>query len=261
MKNEVYKTIHAHKSVRSYQKKTVPADVLNRIVEAATRASTSGNMQCYSIIITTDDKLKNSLLEPHFHQSMVTDAPVLMTFCADFNRMRRWIEISEAPMNFDNFMSFMIASIDAVLASQNAALAAESEGLGICYMGTTLASCHQIGKILNCPQNVVPVVGFSLGYPEEVEGPRDRLPLQAVVHAETYRHDSNEQICDYYRQKEVTGYQRYLNTPELKNKVQNMGLKNLAQIYTIAKYTRESHIGYSKTVLDFLKAQNFMELE
>lgn len=261
MINEVYRTIHAHKSVRRYKRQAVSPETLNRILEAATRASTSGNMQCYSIIVTQDEGLKQRLLEPHFNQSMVTEAPVLLTFCADFNRMRKWIEISEAPQNFDNFMSFMIASIDAILASQNAALAAESEGLGICYMGTTLANCDHIAEILDCPPNVVPVVGFSLGYAEDEAPLRDRLPQKAVVHFEKYHDYTNDEILQHYEAKEISGFKRYNEIPELKALVLQYSLKNLAQVYTVAKYTRESHIDYSKKVLSFLKRQNFFELE
>ncbi len=259
--NEVYKTIHAHKSVRKYKKQIVAPETLNRILEAATRASTSGNMQCYSIIVTQDDGMKQQLLAPHFNQSMVTEAPVLLTFCADFNRMRKWIEISDAPQNFDNFMSFMIASIDAILASQNAALAAESEGLGICYMGTTLASCNRIAEILNCPANVVPVVGFSLGYADDEAPVRERLPQSAVIHYEKYHDYTANEIKEHYRAKETSGFKRYTQIPELNELVEKHGLKNLAQVYTVAKYTRESHVGYSKTVLKFLKSQNFFEHE
>ncbi|MGZ3691287.1 MAG: nitroreductase family protein [Pseudobdellovibrio sp.] len=261
MLNEVYKTIHAHKSVRKYLHKPVSTETLNRICEAATKASTSGNMQAYSIIITTDANLKKELLEPHFNQSMVTEAPVLMTFCADFNRMRLWLRQNEAPENFDNLMSFMIASIDAVLASQNAALAAESEGLGICYMGTTLASCDRIAEILKCPEHVIPIVGFSLGYPDETIVSRERLPLSGVVHQEQYRNYNPENIDKIYREKETKGLERYRSNKELNELIQKHGAENLAQVYTKVKYTRESHLGYSQTLFNFLKQQNFLNFD
>ena len=259
MKNHpIYELIHSHKSIRSYERRQVPPETLQRILRAASRASSSGNMQSYSIIVTTDDSLKQKLLAPHFYQSMVTDAPVLLTFCADFHRMRKWLELSEAPPNFDNFMSFMIGAIDAVLASQNAALAAEAEGLGICYMGTTLASCEVIAKILNCPENVVPVVGFSLGYPSEDTSPRDRLPLSGIVHFDTYQGYNEKRIDEIHHEKEISGYKRYMANEELRKLAIEVGAKNLAQIYTKAKYTRESHLQYSHSVLNFLKSQNFM---
>jgi hypothetical protein len=218
-------------------------------------------MQAYSIIVTTDPNLRQELLVPHFHQKMVTEAPVLLTFCADFHRMRQWLEINEAPPNFDNLMSFMIASIDAILASQNAVLAAEAEGLGICYMGTTLASCQEIARILKCPANVIPVVGFSLGFPNEEPLFRDRLPLQGVVHRETYSDYSAERLSEIYREKEVMGLQRYQSQPELRALIETAGAKNLAQIYTKAKYTRDSHLKYSQDLFDFLKQQNFLNFE
>ncbi len=254
----IYDLIHRHASIRQYQKKPVPEKILDRVLQAAIRASSSGNMQAYSIIVTTDEPTKKELYEPHFEQSMVLEAPVLLTFCADFHRMKRWIKLREARENFDNFMSFMIAAIDAVLASQNAALAAEAEGLGICYMGTTLASCDRIAKILNCPEGVVPVVGFSLGYPAETAAPRDRLPLSALIHRDRYVVPSDSEILRSYQEREDAGWKRYMAHPQLQKSVQEMGLQNLAQIYTQLKYTQESHEAYSRTVIECLKKQGFL---
>ena len=257
----IYNLISSHASIRSYESKKIPDEVLQRILNAALRASSSGNMQAYSIIVTTEPGLKQELLAPHFGQTMVTEAPVLLTFCADFFRMRQWLLQNEAPENFDNLMSFMIASIDAILASQNTALAAEAEGLGICYMGTTLASAADIAKILKCPKNVVPVVGFSLGYPKEKPECRDRLPLSAIVHRETYQAYSIEDIHHIYSEKESAGFKRYLENPALKKRIDDVGAKNLAQVYTKAKYTRESHLKYSKDLFEFLQEQNFLNFE
>ena len=260
-KTDLYEVIHRHRSIRKYKDRPVPEKILTRILGAALRASSSGNMQTYSIIVTEDEKLKKQLYEHHFKQSMVVDAPLLITFCADFHRMRKWVKLSDAPDNFDNFMSFMIAAIDATLASQNAALAAETEGLGICYMGTTLANCQKIGELLNCPKNVVPVVGFSLGYPAEVPKVRDRLPLKGIVHRDTYKNIGDKEIRSIYHERETAGWKRYNEIPELREMVEKAGVKNLAQIYTQLKYTRESHIDYSKTVLDYLRQQDFMSLD
>lgn len=255
----IFDLIHKHTSIRSYKNTPVPEEVLQKILLAATRASSSGNMQAYSVIVTSDEGIKRELYEPHFQQSMVLDAPLTITFCADFHRMKRWLKLREAPMNFDNFMSFMIATIDAVLASQNAALAAEAEGLGICYMGTTLASCDRIAKILNCPEGVVPVVGFSLGYPDEEPVARDRLPLSALVHRERYEVKTDAEILESYHNREQAGWKRYLNDPKLKQAIEESGVENLAQVYTTLKYTRESHQMYSETVLKCLETQGFFQ--
>jgi nitroreductase len=254
----VIDTIHRHRSIRKYKQDPVPDDLLKNILEAGIRASSSGNMQAYSIIISRDRDLREQLFEPHMHQSMVLDAPVLLTFCADFRRMRRWLHLSGAPDSFDNFMSFMVAAIDAILVSHNVALAAESEGLGICYLGSTLANCDQIGEILNIPSGVVPVVGFTLGYPAQDPDPRDRLPLDGLLHDEVYQDYSDKRILEIYCDRERYGWDRYMSYPRLRKLVEEAGVENLAQIYSVVKYTRESHQRYSKKILKYLSEQDYM---
>jgi nitroreductase len=254
----VIETIHQHRSIRKYKPDPIPDSLLTRLLEAGIRASSSGNMQTYSIIVTRNKDLREQLYKAHFDQNMVLEAPILITFCADFHRMRQWLRISHAPDNFDNFMSFMIAAIDAILVSQNVALAAESEGLGICYLGSTFSNCNQVGRILELPDNVVPVVGFTIGYPNEDPAPRDRLPLDGLVHQETYQDYSDERIAEIYREREVKGWERYMSYPRLRKLIIDSGVENLAQVYTEVKYSRRSHQEFSKKVLNFLKQQNFM---
>jgi nitroreductase len=250
--------IHSHRSIRKYQPDPVPDDVLNRILNAGLRSSSSGNMQSYSIIVTRDQKLKEKLLIPHLQQSMVVEAPVLITFCADFHRIRRWIALSKAPDSFDNFFSFLVGLIDAALVSQNVALAAEAEGLGICYLGSTLANGDQIGEILNLPPNVVPAVGFTLGYPAENPELRYRLPLDGIVHHETYQEPADEDIISLYQEKETRGWERYMKSSRLRKLVQKHAVTNLAELYTAIKYTRLNHQKLSRSLLSYLDKQQFM---
>lgn len=255
---DFYETLLSHRSIRKYKSDPISEEVLARILSAGSRASSSGNMQPYSIIVTTDESIKEELLPHHFGQSMVMDAPVLLTFCADFHRMRMWLEQNNAPENFDNFMSYMIGAIDATLASQNVALAAEAEGLGICYMGTTLASSKEISQVLNLPKQVVPVIGFSLGHPDEEPILRDRLPMNGIIHCEKYQDYTSEQIQNIYKEKETEGMKRYLTHPELKKMIEDSGVENLAQVYSKVKYTKESHIKYSEDVMACLSGQGFL---
>jgi nitroreductase len=256
---EIIDAIKAHRSIRRYKPDPVPDDIINDVLEAGIRASSSGNMNVYSIIVTREQALREQLYTAHFEQRMVLDAPVMVTFCADFHRMRRWLDLSDAPQGFDNFMSFMIAAIDATLVSQNVAIAAEAHGLGICYLGSTLANCDLVGSILQLPEHVFPVVGFSLGYPAEDPAPRDRLPLDGVVHQETYQEYTDERIREVYHARETAGWERYMANKWLRERVEEYGVKNLAQIYTVVKYTRESHQEYARRVLAYLEEQGFME--
>ena len=126
-------TIFNHRSIRKYKNTPVSEDILNQILAAGTRASTTGNMQVYSIVVTQKEELRKQLWEAHFKQDMVLQAPVHLTFCADFNRFNKWCIQRNAQPGYDNYLSFFTAAIDALLVSQNVALAAETHGLGICY--------------------------------------------------------------------------------------------------------------------------------
>lgn len=254
---DIIQQIQQHRSIRRYQDREIPEEILKDILQAGIRASSSGNMQAYSIIVTTESDLKAELLEPHLQQSMVVEAPALVTFCADFHRMRRWLALREAPDNFDNFFSFLIGAIDAILVSQNAALAAESHGLGICYLGSTLSNCRKIGRILQVPDNVLPVVGFTLGYPAEDPERRHRLPYSSLVHEETYQEYSDEEILEAYREKEVVGWKRYLGSDRLRKLVEEAGVTNLAELYTTVKYTRGNYQAISRRLLAALQEKDF----
>jgi nitroreductase len=246
-----------HRSVRRYRPDPVPDDLLRRILEAGIRASSSGNMQAYSIVATRDRALRERLHAPHLGQDMVLEAPLLLTFCADFHRMRRWLALSDAEENFGDLFAFLVAAIDAVLVSQNVALAAEAEGLGICYLGSTLANAPEIGRILELPEHVVPVVGFVVGTPAEAPPLRDRLPLEGLLHFETYRDPDDDEVRATYRDRERAGWARYMENPDLRARVEASGVRNLAQLYTTVKYTRAAHAHFSAQLMAYLEAQGF----
>ena len=189
---------------------------------------------------------------------MVLEADALLTFCSDLFRMRRWLALSNAADAFDGPFSFAVGAIDAILASQNAALAAEAEGLGICYLGSTLANADAIAAILDLPEGVVPVVGFVLGHPAEDPAYRDRLPLDALVHHDTYQRPDDGTVTATYRHRETAGWERYMSNPDLRRRVEESGVRNLAQIYSQLKYTRADHETFAANVLRALRKQGFL---
>ena len=139
------------------------------------RSSTTGNMQLYSIIINRTDEKKKELAPLHFNQKMITEAPVVLTFCADFNRFNKWCRLRKAVPGYDNFLSFVTAAIDTIIVAQTICIAAETKGLGICYLGTTTYNAHKIIDVLNLPKGVVPLVTITLGWPAEMPEQVDRL--------------------------------------------------------------------------------------
>ena len=195
------KLLKQHRTIRKYSSQEVKDELLNSIIEAGTRASTTGNMQVYSVVVTRDKAMKEKLAPCHFQQPMVKEAPVVLTFCADFNRFNKWCRQRDAEPGYNNFLSFFTAAIDALLVAQNVCIAAENEGLGICYLGTTTYMADQIIDILELPPAVVPVTTVTLGYPIEDPPLADRLPLEAIIHQEKYSEYTEEDIDQFYLEK------------------------------------------------------------
>lgn len=244
------KTLLTHRSIRKYKADAIDNALVKQILEAGIRASTTGNMQVYSIVVTQDELIKKQLWEAHFKQNMVTQAPVIMTFCADFNRFNKWCLQRKAVPGYDNFLSFITAAIDALLAAQNVCVAAESNNLGICYLGTTTYMVQKIIDILQLPKGVVPVTTVVMGYPDETPDLTDRLPLDAVVHYEQYKDYSSADIDRLYSEKE--NLQQTLDLLAVNNK------ETLAQIFTDNRYTKKDNVAFSKALLSVLESQGFM---
>src|SRR5664280_894303 len=140
------------RTIRKYSSEPVNDSLLNELLTMGCRASTTGNMQVYSIIINRDLKKKKELAPLHFNQKMITEAPVVLTFCADFNRFNKWCKLRSAEPGYDNFLSFFTAAIDALLVAQTFCIAAEAKGLGICYLGTTTYTADKIIEVLKIPK-------------------------------------------------------------------------------------------------------------
>lgn len=243
-------TILQHKSIRNYKSDKIDDQLLTKILNAGIRTSTTGNMQVYSIIASKEEQIKQKLWEIHFKQNMVLQAPVILTFCADFNRFNKWCEQRKATPGYDNFLSFFTAAIDALLVAQTVAIAAESEGLGICYLGTTTYMAESIIEILKLPKFVVPVTTLTIGYPNENPSLTDRLPLKSVIHFETYKDYSEKDIDIAYLEKEALSQTQELLKINEK--------ETLAQIFTEKRYTKKDNIVFSKALLNVLEKQGFL---
>lgn len=238
------------KTVRKYKNTEVSKAMLDKLLEATCRTSTTGNMQVYSIICTRDNDMKSKLAPCHFMQPMVMDAPVVLTFCADFNRFKLWCKERNAEPGYDNFLSFMTAAVDALIAAQTFCVAAESEGLGICYLGTTTYTADKIIEILELPEGVVPLTTITLGWPDENPEQVDRLPLSSIVHNEKYQNYSSEEINSIYSAKE--------NREDSKQFVKENDKENLAQVFTDIRYKKADNEHFSGVLLEVLKKQGFM---
>ncbi|MDA3881599.1 MAG: nitroreductase family protein [Prolixibacteraceae bacterium] len=239
-----------HRSIRKYKDKKIDGDLLQRIFDAGCRASTTGNMQVYSIINTSDIKIKQKLAPAHFNQPMALHAPNVVTFCADFNRFNKWCRLNNAEPGYDNFLSFITAAIDALLVAQNVCVAAEAEGLGICYIGTTTYNADKIIEVLNLPKGVVPITTVTIGWPDEMPKQTERLPLEAIVHEDIYSDYSEADIKRLYKEKETLE----VNTQFVKENAK----ETLAQVFTDVRYKKADNEHFSEGLLKVLKDQGFM---
>lgn len=244
------KTINTRRSIRKYSAKEVSDELLNRLLTEASRTQTMGNMQLYSVVVTRSSEMKAKLAPAHFNQPMVTEAPVVITVCADFNRASEWCRCRKAVPGYDNFLSFMNAATDALLYTQTFCNLAEEEGLGLCFLGTTVYMPQMIIDILNLPRLVMPVATITLGWPDENPNLSDRLPLASFLHSETYHDYSPADIDRYYAEKETL--------EENKEFVRINDKETLAQVYTDIRYTKKDNEAMSAGMMAALKHQGFI---
>lgn len=247
---DIFDLLMNRRTIRDYLDRDIDDDLLKKILAAGCRTSTTGNMQVYSIIVTRDRGMKEKLLPLHFNQRMVLNAPVVLTFCADFNRFSQWCRLRKAEPGYDNFLSFITAAIDALIAAQTVCIATEASGLGICYLGTTTYMARKIIEVLNLPKGVVPVTTVTLGWPAGIPDQVDRLPLDAIVHEEVYHEYSGDDIDRFYREKE--------ERPDSKQFIRENNKETLAQVFTDVRYKKSDNVTFSNMLLKVLTEQGFM---
>lgn len=183
--NDVVRLLARHRSVRSYRPDPLPEGVLEVLVTAAQSASTSNNFQAYSIIAVRDPERKRLLAE-WSRNEFVAEAPLVLVFCADLHRLemvcrRQGYTFADRGMDM-----FIQAVVDTALASQNLAIAAESMGLGICYIGGIRNELAKVVELLHLPPRTFPVYAMTVGYPAQPSRVKPRLPADVVLHYETY---------------------------------------------------------------------------
>lgn len=245
------KSIQERTSIRKYSDQEVSDKLLNRLLEEAERTPTMGNLQLYSVIVTRSEEGKKALAPAHFNQPMVTGAPVVLTICADYRRTTIWAENRQATPGYDNILSFMNAATDALLFTQTFCNLAEAEGLGTCFLGTTVYMPKLIIDTLKLPKLVMPVATITLGWPDEHPDKSDRLPLRSIIHKESFADYTPEKIDDFYAEKE--SLEKNKEFVRINNK------QTLAQVFTDIRYTKKDCEAMSEGFLETLKQQEFLK--
>lgn len=244
-------SLNNRKSIRKYSSREVSSQLLTSLLKDAERTPTMGNLQLYSVVVTRDEEMKAKLAPAHFNQPMVTGAPVVLTFCADFRRTTLWAEDRKADPGYDNFLSFINATTDTLLYCQTFCNLAEESGLGTCFLGTTVYLPQLIIDTLKLPRLTFPVATITLGWPDEDPAQSDRLPVDAIIHEETYNDYTPKRIDRFYAYKE--------SLAENKHFVEINHKETLAQVFTDLRYTRKDNEAMSEGMMKALKNQGFIK--
>lgn len=188
--NETIRQLHARKSVRVFTDREITADEKRAILEASVQAPTAGNQQLYTILDVTDQKLKDALVKTCDNQPMIAEAKMVLIYCADCKKWYDAYLATNCAPRKPGVGDLMLAVCDAVIAAQNAVTAAESLGIGSCYIGDVMENCAQQRELLGLPEYVMPVGMVIFGYPtqQQMRRPKpERVDMQYVVHENGYK--------------------------------------------------------------------------
>lgn len=207
--NETIQLLHNHRSIRKFTSEKLTNDEVRTIVEAGQRASTSSNVMAYSVIGVTDEHLKKELRAVS-GQKYVENNGYLFVICADLSRIAKLNKEKEnIRKNLESTEQFIVATVDAALVTQNMVIAAESMGLGACFLGSLRNDINRVDELLQLPEYVIPLFGLAVGHPDHKPDIKPRLPFEAVFHENTYDKDKKEFVqaydeilSDYYQKRD-----------------------------------------------------------
>ena len=248
--NETMELLYERASCRSFKEEPVPDETLNAVLTAATHAATGGNLQPYSVIKVLDADVRQRLTALCGDQPFIGKAPVDLVFCIDFHRLERWAALEQAPFSARRaFRHFWISFQDVVICAQTVCTAADAMGLGAVYVGTVLECLEELRDLLKLPTGVFPVVMVCLGYPKGQLAPRRKLGVDVVVHDETYREMTDEELLRAYGEK--YGGQTFEATPERVASIARAWREVHGDDYAeefLARVKRDGHVNMAQRV-------------
>lgn len=239
------------RTIRRYSDREVPSSLIAELLEKASHAPTTGNMQLYSVIATRGKEALEALAPAHFNQPQVEGCRVALTFCADYYRFSLWCRLRKAQPCYDNLQSFIAAVMDTIAVAQQFNTLAEQHGLGVCWLGTTTYNAQEISSLLDLPELVVPLITLTVGWPAEEGTEVGRLPVSAILHEGTYRHYTHQEIDLDYAEKEAR--------EDSKAFVKDNEKETLAQVFTDIRYPRANCEFFSEKFAEFLKQSGFLK--
>jgi nitroreductase len=243
--NAVIELLKSHRSIRKFTDQAIEQDMLLDILQAGQSAATSSFIQATTVIRVNDPQSREKLVEYSGGQGYVGTAPEFLVFCADMARAEKCCELNgvEAQKGFTEH--FIIATVDVALMAQNVVIAAESLGLGICYIGGLRNKPQEVSDLLALPDHVYPVFGLCLGYPDQSIDIRPRLPISIILKQEKYNTEGDEKIISNYDKQVESYYAKRLGA--------NKSMTWTKQVAGLASKEARPHM------LEFLKGKSFLK--
>lgn len=251
--NDVIKGLHARKSVRMYEDTPVSEEIKTALINATLQAPSAGNQILYSIIDVTDQALKDTLVKTCDDQLFIGKAPLVFVFVADHTRWMRSYNLAETNPRKLGVGDLMLAVTDTAIAAQNMVVAAESLGLGSCYIGDIMERCDIHRELFNLPEHAVPVCMLVIGYPTESQKKRPkpaRFDKKYIVGENTYLHLSDDEIVSCYTDR------RDIWTPKMTQE-----FKPFMEAFCKRKYNSTFSIEMTKSIGKYLKSFETFEEE
>jgi nitroreductase len=199
--NDTIELLLSHRSVRGFLSDPLQPGVLEALVAAAQSASSSSNVQAWTVIAIENAETKTALAQIAGGQKHMEECPVLLVWCADLSRTKQMGERHNYPTDATGFLeSYMVSVVDAALAAQNATVAAESFGLGMVYIGALRNNPLEVARILKLPPNVLAAFGMCIGTPDPARpfNVKPRLPQRVILHREHYDASLPQEALDSY---------------------------------------------------------------
>ncbi|MBS3669443.1 oxygen-insensitive NADPH nitroreductase [Vreelandella boliviensis] len=190
--NDVIKLLKSHRSIRKFSDRPISSELLRELIEAGQGAATSSHVQAYTVIHVKNQANREQIAELAGGQGYIATCSDFLVFCADMKRPTEASERTGANVVRGMTEQLLVATVDTALMAQNVAVAAESEGLGICYIGGIRNNPQQISDLLRLPKHVYPVFGMCLGYPDQAPEVKPRLPVKAVLKEDYYTEDDEQ---------------------------------------------------------------------
>jgi len=253
--NSVIDILMKRKSIRAYEQKEIEAEIKAEILQATLRAPTAGNMMLYSIIEVTDQKIKDKLAITCDHQPFIAKAPLLWLFVADYQRWSDYFIASDVEtlcrdkkieMRKPEEGDLFLACCDALIAAQNAVIAAESFGIGSCYIGDIMEQYETHKELFNLPQYTFPICLLCFGYPTQQQKGRSyttRFNQKFIVFENQYRRLGREDFDEMFRGSEY----------RMSKERSKEGITNYGQAMYLRKFSADFSVEMSRSVRAILK--------